>query len=126
MSRRQLLPGVGAVALLGAAGFALAVWLTRPAPGVSWENYRSLRAGMSTRDAEMLLGQPQEVFEWPEGWTTRYWRSEEIVMSLVFDAGPRLTYGKACSPGREHGPDPAEDLPTDQSLLDRIRRWLHW
>ena len=49
MSRLRLLMSVGAVALLGMAGFALLLWYFTPAPGVTWENYRRLRPGMSAR-----------------------------------------------------------------------------
>jgi hypothetical protein len=73
MRRRRLLLVVGAVALLGVAGFVLLVWLMSPTPtpgvttptpapvpGVTLENFLRLRKGMSTRDVEALLGKPDE------------------------------------------------------------------
>jgi hypothetical protein len=60
MNRRRWLLVVGAVALLGVAGFHLLIWLTISTPGVSLENFRRLRHGMSERDAEALLGKAQD------------------------------------------------------------------
>lgn len=58
MGRRRLLLGVGAVVLLG--GLALFHWLTAPTPGVTWDNFRRLRKGMSARQVEALLGKPPD------------------------------------------------------------------
>jgi hypothetical protein len=43
MLRRRLLLAVGAVVLLGVAGFVLLTWLTTLTPGVTWENSDDLR-----------------------------------------------------------------------------------
>jgi hypothetical protein len=57
MRRRRLLLAVGMVVLLGVAGFGLH-WLTRPTPGITWDNFRRLRKGLSAKDVEALLGEP--------------------------------------------------------------------
>jgi len=55
--RRRLLLAVGAVSLLGVAGFALSLWFTSPTPGVTWENHRRLRVGMALSDVKALFGE---------------------------------------------------------------------
>ena len=123
MSRRRLLLVVGAAALLG-AGFALFVWLTSPTPGVSWDNFRRLRVGMPKKDVKVLLGEPNEVFG-SGGWTREEWQGKEVVISLSFDLYQRLQSGDAFPPmpAQRYGPA-VEHLGHEESLLDRIRRWL--
>lgn len=139
MRRRLLLVGVGLVGLL-CVGFALFVWLTTPTPGVTWENYRRLRIGMSARDVKALLGarylrvvgsaisdneylieEREEVCETLGG--TRCWRGEELAIYLTFDEADRLTSGEAFrGQVARHG----IPLLTDETFLDRIRRLLPW
>jgi hypothetical protein len=128
MRRRKLLLGAVAVALLGVVGFSLFLWLATPTPGVTWENFRRLRAGMSARDVERLLGQPLEVEE-AGRCTIRLWQGEKVKISLTFEEDV-LGSGEAFPPqspryGLMIGP--VEHMrPAEESLLDRIRRWLHW
>ena len=127
MSRRRLLLGAGPVALLGMAGVALLLWLTRPTPGVTWENFRCLREGMSVRDVEALLGKPDRVLEGPAR-THRFWQGEEVVISLTWDAGDadRLWVGFAEPPGQEWNPNTNhfERIRPYETFFDRIRRLL--
>lgn len=128
MSRRRLLLGVGAVALLGLAGFLL-LWLTSPTPGVTWENFRRLRKGMPTRHVEALLGEPSLPDVKQGIWTLRLWKGEEVAMSLSFESGalhhgsafPAQFLGQAVIKGFVH----VEQVPpVEETFLDRIRRLL--
>jgi hypothetical protein len=129
MRRRRLLLGLTGVALLVVAGFGVLIWLTSPTPGVTLDNFRRLREGMSIRDVEALLGKPDRVFEGAAR-THRVWRGEEVVISLTWDAddADRLWVGFAEPPGQEWNPNTGyyERIQKDESFLDRIRRWLHW
>ena len=120
--RRRFLLRVGAVALLGVAGLAFLLWIARPTPDVTWDNFRRLREGMSEWYVEALLGKPHDVSELGNNSTTRIWQGEGIAVCLIF-GGDRLRYGIAGS--RSPGENLIEGLRTDESFLDRIRRWLH-
>ena len=132
MRRRRLLLGVSAVVLL-VAGFALFVWLTRPTPGVTWENFRRLHIGMSVKEVERLLGEPHEVYGSRRG-TERYWKSQEVEISLTFDT-EGLYDGRGHSPPTDNANwsehlrlafDEGERIRTHEGFLDHIRRWLPW
>ncbi len=81
------------------------------------------------RDVEAVLGEPNEVYAWVlEGCTMRLWSSEELEISLVFDNANRLLLNATVSPpppARAIRSDYVEVIPSDESFLDRIRRWLH-
>ena len=124
--RRRLLLRVGAVVLLGLAGFALLLWLTSPVPGVvSWENYRRLRIGMSSSEVEALLGTPQDALPtrdlrynvWQE---LRVWHGFRC--SLTFTEEGRLLDGGCDHEGVVYG----ILTDADETFLERIRRLLHW
>lgn len=132
MGRRRLLLVVGAVALLGVAGFVL--WLMSPTPGVTWENFHRLRKGMSSSEVEGLLGKPslpyEASFDNPRQRQQRIWHGKDVIISLQFDAGQRLLEGVAGSEefwanAAEADVEEFQLVPGDESLLDRIRRWLH-
>ena len=108
MRRRRLLLGVGALALLGMVGFGLFLWVTNP-PRVTLDNCRRLRQGMSVRDVEALLGEPNEVNKYAHC-TFRVWRSEEAEIAVIFDTADQVWYRPSF---------------WEHSFLDRIRRWLH-
>jgi hypothetical protein len=80
MRRLRLLLGVGAVPLLVVAGFGLLLWITRPTPGVTWENFHRLRCGMSERDVKRLLGEPDKV-----GWLRRKSQRRPVQGGLTND-----------------------------------------
>lgn len=136
--RRRLLLVRGAVALLGVAGFALLTWLSgpAPAPGVTLENFRRLQKGMSVRDVEALLGKPlQASGAFSNTWPTRSgtysaslsWCSGNLMIVLEFKAG-RVWNGRTLidsSPGFANYRI-GEYLRSDESLLNRIRRLLHF
>ena len=122
MRRRRLLLGVGALTLLGVVGFALLTCLSSPTPGVTWENFRRLRVGMSLEDAEALLGQPKAGFNSAlAGMVDRYWISDGNLICLTF-VSDRLEWGGWNLGGNGE----LEFIPMNESLLDRIRRWLDW
>jgi hypothetical protein len=132
MSRRRLLLGMGSVALLGVAGFVLLLWLTTPTPGVTWENFRRLRKGMSARHVEAVLGE-QSLPDVKQGiYTLRLWRGEEVAMSLTFESGvlhhgsafPAQYLGQTVIKGYVHG-EQVPSSPAEETFLDRIRRLLH-
>ena len=121
MSRRRLLSGFVAVALLGVAGFALLTWLMKPTPGVTWENFRRLRSGMSARDVTALLGERHGVYN-----QIAWWRSEEVVIELIFMVD-KLTSGKAFPARQDYIAGTGEKhVRRDESFLDLIRGPLHW
>lgn len=126
MRRRRLLLVVGAVVLLGMAGFVLLLWLTSqaPAPGITWDNFRRLRMGMSVGDVEALLGEPHEIDDLGDGYVVKWWRSQEVTIGLGFNANQRLHLGTADPTGVS--PICAESLHPPESVLDRLRQWLHW
>ena len=113
MSRRRLLIVMSAATLLGVPGFAVYLWLTSPAhtPGVTWENFRRLREGMSPKDVEALLREQYEADECFHG-TTRFWQGGEVEIFLGFVAD-RLAWGVAFPPGQDHSH--VEHLHTDVS-----------
>ena len=130
MHRRRLLLAVSLVALLGVAP-CLYLWLTSPNPGVSLANFRRLQRGISLWDVKALLGEPHVTIRlqsWGnpgEGATTRCWRDAELAINLTFNAGDTLMYGIAFPQGDLVNHVPAEYFPrAEESLLDRIRRWL--
>ena len=115
MSRRRLLLAVLAFALLGVAGFTFLLWLTTPAPGVSLENFRGLRLGMSKRKWKSYSADRASCdLSLPDaGGRTK------CAIYLYFDADG-LKDGEAHSyPGCEH-------IRRLETFIDRIRRWLHW
>ena len=128
MRRRRLLLGMAAI-LLTVGGLALVHWLTAPTPGVTWENFRHLRIGMSVKDLEALLGEPYETAEQPDGVIQRVWRGEEVEITLWFGTEEddvfrgRLASGAASFPRQPNSY--VENMCPDESVLDRIRRWLH-
>jgi hypothetical protein len=76
---------------------------------------------MSLADVEALLGEPYRAKV--GGSSTSVWRGKAVVISLDFYAD-WLDYGEAFSPGENV--DHIEYIrPGDESILDRIRRWLH-
>lgn len=89
MSRRRLLILMGAATLLTVAGFVLTLWITSPTPGVTWENFRRLRQGMTEKDVVALLGESSkpDVVRFGDGHIPthlRRWRGEEVVIYLDF------------------------------------------
>jgi hypothetical protein len=129
MRRRRLLLVVGAAILLVVAGFALLLWLTTPTPGVTLENFRRLRVGMSAKDVEALLGQPQEVSALQSiPGISRCWRRDgEVVIRLTFTIWQKLTGGEATPQGELANHVPPAFVPSpDETFLDRIRSWLPW
>jgi hypothetical protein len=131
MRRRKWLLIVTALALLGVAGFFLFLWATSTAPvsGVTLENFRRLRVGMSSSEVEGLLGKPQKTLkrDW-ENWDWTIWPTKEVAIYLLFDRDLLLWFGKASRPGQDGKPDCIIEFlqstePT--GFLDRNRSWLN-
>jgi hypothetical protein len=128
MFRRRLPLSVGAV-----AGFALFLWLMSPTPGITWDNFRRLRVGMSVRDVEALLREPFRMPEhtdysfisWRGDGTYCLWDGKEVVICLVFGAD-RLECGWAEPTGQQDYPGRFERIRPDETFLDRIRKWPPW
>jgi hypothetical protein len=120
MRRGRLLLSLGAVALLGVAGLALLLWLATPAltPGVTLENFRRLREGMSLRQVEALLGPHQLKEGSHKAWHSK---DKDIAIWLVID-GDHLRHGHAMR-SNDHSDD--EHLHPDDSFLTGIHQWLH-
>ncbi len=104
MCRRKLLILTSGLALLGVAGVGLLDWITSPAPGVTWENFRRLREGMTLEHAETLLGKPAMVRFNSELEIVR-WQGEGIVIRLSCYLNERLRGGEAY-PQEVHEPPP--------------------
>ena len=122
--RRRLLLGMGLVVLFEVAVFALSFWRPMrpaPTPGVSFENFRRLRVGMSGSNVERLLGKPQDVFQVSAEATECFWRTQSVVIELIIDPDGLRT-GQAVDFVTDHA---VEGVRTDESFLDRIRRLLH-
>ncbi len=123
MRRRRLLLVVGAVAMAGVGGFFLFLSPSPvPTPGVTWDNFRRLRQGMSASYVKALLGEPSSV----QG-TLGCWWGDEVVIDISFE-GDRLAVGVAYPVGPYGRPElsaPIQIVPIE-SFLDRIRRWLPW
>ncbi len=128
--RGRLLLGVGAVVLMGVAAIALLLGFTDTAttPGVTWENYRGLREGMSASEVESMLGKPhftsKSLFS-----TLKTWQSDEVTISLTFD-GERLKHGLA-HPPLTAGQDLSsvqhlERIRKPEGFLDCFRRRFGW
>lgn len=98
------------------------LWPTRPNSGVTGENFRHLRVGMSARYVDALLGKPNKTYESAIS-RRRVWWSDEIEIILDFNVD-RLAKGKAffLSGCQEYTGQVEHIHP---SFLDRIRRLLH-
>jgi hypothetical protein len=125
MRRRRLLLGFVAAAGLWLAGAGLLLWPKPPAPGVTMENFRRLRVGMTQPQAEAVLGGPGLELPWPSrrAGTVKAWGRpfEGFAIYLEFGAGGRVTWADAGMPG-----EPGEPLGDGDGLLDRLRLLLPW
>ena len=74
---------------------------------------------MLISDVEALLGKPHDVQH-----TVKTWWGDEVYISVIFDAD-RVEYGEAWPNPPGQGVN-IEYIGREGSLLDRIRRWLHW
>jgi hypothetical protein len=126
MRRRQLLLSLAAMVLLGVGGVVLFLWLTTPAPGVTWDNFRRLRAGMSSKKVASLLGERGDVTHQFDGTLQRVWHSEEVTIYLNFDPTDQLLTGTAIPRGMMASHYPREEVPTDEGFLDHMRQLLPW
>jgi hypothetical protein len=141
MNKRRLLIVAGALTLLGMAGFTLFLWLTTPPPGVTRENFRRLRVGMSLPAVEALLGGPKTFSDYPRVsvrenppgafrpeviltylGTKEYWvAGDGLTIEVDFDKGGRVDGGRACAAGM-----PDETIPQGFRPLARLRQLLGW
>jgi hypothetical protein len=138
--RRLLLLGAGLLALIGLAALAM-MWATvlsaRPEPGITAENFRTIRAGMSENEVVTLLGCPagdyrsdrelREVRIMPT-WlipgddsgtvveTLETWASDAVVVRVRFNDKTR-TVIDADMDGESQEP---------KGIWDRLRALLGW
>lgn len=71
-----------------------------PGPGISLWNYYQISSGMHAKEVETLLGGPDRGPQWmsgqpimvpDQGWIER-WKSDHIVITLVYDKHSRLAF----------------------------------
>jgi hypothetical protein len=113
--RRWFAAGIG-VLLLATLGFVSFVCLTTPPPGVTLENFRRLREGMSKQEVASILGAPEKELY---SRNTQIWEAETLTVFLRFESEGALSEGLAME-------DQAYGLTKDEGILDRIRRMLRW
>jgi hypothetical protein len=137
MRRRRLLLGAGVLALVMTALGAF-LWFATPTPGVTRDNFRRLKLGMTEPEAERLLGGPGEVNPVPFSYVgTREleWTGNGVTIRLrfrqycrIFDL-ERPDGQMALYQGLLMRPDSDEWEPVEAShddLLTRLRDWLGW
>lgn len=125
MMKRRLLLRLGVLAAVAVVGFLLIAWWT--APQVNKETFEQIKKGMSEEQVAELLNMPaSEPF---------YWTAEKGSNFVI------ATYGDGARPGQwkewasgghaivvgfERGEVAwAAHFLYSESLLDKIRRWLH-
>jgi hypothetical protein len=127
MRRRRLLLVVG---LLVAAtlGIGLYLWITTPRPGVTRENFRRLRVGMTLQEAEEIMGGRAK--EEPSGWKGPpiwVWRDGPVLVGVFLDEARCVTgglYQDISYPSTDKRR--VGELGEEESALDRLRRLLPW
>jgi hypothetical protein len=124
MRRRRLLLGTSSPALLGLVGGLLLLWYAaRPSPGVTPSNFHRLRAGMTRRQVEAILGCPGVGGVALETGLLYAWGDSQVAIWVIFLDG-RAVYGALMEGSfrtAAFGPAGAREEP----LLDRLRRLLH-
>ena len=139
MRRRRLLLGARAVVLLGVAGFVVFFLLQPLQPGVTWGNYRQIHIGMTLKETEDSFGKPPDSItfydaveksqvhglvidlssgqsRWhvptlpPKSPITHWWIGKGVTIFVKFVDGRVSEW----------------HIETDETFLDRIRRWLNW
>jgi hypothetical protein len=125
MRRRRLLLGAGAVVLLGAVGFVLYLRLNTPAPGVTPENFRWLRLGMSLAEAEDRLGGPGVECS-AGGGSVKRWRGDRVIISLTIDEDERIEFGRLIDYQSKHPWEADSENMEEGTFLTRLRTWLPW
>jgi hypothetical protein len=127
MRRRRLLLGAGLLGLVALAGLAAFVRFTAPTPGVTVENYRRLRIGMTAQQVEAILGegptsqQPTAA----RGRWQKYWKGKELTIYLLFERDGIVLRGNAGPADRDPFFGEVEVRESD-SFIDRLHRWLGW
>jgi hypothetical protein len=122
--------------LLGTGGFVISLFVSAPDPGVTLENYRRLRVGMTEAQANAILGGPAEKFPIPlmgeELRPTIYklWHKDGLYVILRFavpeaDGGLLMGYLWQDA-GNEDFTTLQESLSEGDSWIDRVRRLLPW
>jgi hypothetical protein len=126
VKRRLLLVlAVGLLAGLGVAGWMLLrpqpLPPEPPPPGVTPDNFRRLRQGMSIAEVEAALGEPEKRIEmW--ALTTQVWKGEGCRISITF--GMDALFGELdTEDGQVVGLPPSHPPP---SVWERLSRWLPW
>jgi hypothetical protein len=113
MHRRRLAAlALGLLALVLMGGFATR-WL-RPSSPISQANCDRVKDGMSETDVEEILGGPAGNYQVPSGaWVRKLWIGRDGTAVVYFDQNDTVRHVHFT---------PA--IPRE-SLLEKIRRWLH-
>ncbi|MBI3407009.1 MAG: hypothetical protein HY040_01465 [Planctomycetes bacterium] len=117
---------VACILLLAVAGYFGAVgvvWLTRPTPGLTEENARLLRRGMTLQEVNALFSSVGILTEKAERFYV--WHGTDtkriLLVQLNFDEYDRLIRAHLASFDRGFHSYP---ISIDKSLLDTIRGWF--
>jgi hypothetical protein len=131
MWTRRLLVGMCVLVVLG-AGFVFFIRQMTPETGITWDNFRRLRAGMHQSHVEAILGESFLKEDpcscplfFPPGYSMCWGNKEDgLIVGLLFDREGYLRFGSAVDwPGDICLDTHVEAL--QPKFLDRLR-WLLW
>jgi hypothetical protein len=106
------------------------LWYAGSRPGVSTAHARRLSTGMSEGEVEALFGEkgaPGTVTEGGDVCYSKQWRSDQVRVVIVFHKSTHTIVEGAyylVLPNSELGSP--HSLEPEESILNRIRRWLEW
>ena len=115
MKRRRVVLGVLATLGLAVAAVAVTLWALEPAPGVTEENARRLREGMSRARVEAIMGRPGL----PAG-GGQLWEEGGLTVEAIF-VNDALTEGAIW---RDRLWERNIPPPAQLTILDRVRDFL--
>jgi hypothetical protein len=122
MTRRVWLTSIAGFVASFVGVAALAFWLDRPAPGVTWENIIRISEGMTEEQVEALLGGPGTVYAEPHvpaEFLARLWQNP-----AGFRAGYVLVYFERGAGTVSSTHYQSRHIPPPTDPLTRLRRTL--
>lgn len=122
--RKRVLMVLGVFGILAAVGIVAACWPSdaEMTPGISVENFRRLKLGMTVAEVEEILGRPGEFEPLSPNW--KQWHEEGLFLSVGFgkrDGTVNYACANAPIPGVGRTLFVLEERP---SILVRVRRWF--